>query len=127
MTTIIFPNDLDRQKTLELADEAAEQLQSFVAESGVSDVLQSLEERLGQSSGNIDLQQHFLLSILKIVVVALYRLPSHSLNVITGKDRNGLFVSAQCSSGAYAEWHSDPALNVFENWTRGCTDEPGDA
>ncbi|WP_025693058.1 hypothetical protein [Paenibacillus zanthoxyli] len=121
MTIIVFPNDLDRQKTLELADEACEQLQSFVAENGINCVLQSLEERLEQSSGNIDLQRHFLLSILKVVIVAMYKLPGHSLNVITGKDRNGLYVSAQCSSGSYAEWHVDSALNVFENWDReGC-------
>lgn len=55
---------------------------------------------------------------LHFAVRDLYSLPNHNLHVTYGDDQNGPWVAAQCSSGAYAEWHTNITMNDFENWDR---------
>lgn len=51
-----------------------------------------------------------------ISVEELYTIAGHTLTVNHGKDSFGPCVKAECSSGAYAEWHIDSERNVFEGW-----------
>lgn len=55
---------------------------------------------------------------IRFAVIELYSLPNHNLHVMYGDDQNGPWVAAQCSSGAYAEWHTDITMNDFEHWDR---------
>lgn len=53
---------------------------------------------------------------IRFAVIDLYSRPNHNLHVMYGDDQNGPWIAAQCSSGAYAEWHTDVTMNEFQNW-----------
>lgn len=93
-----------------------------VQKGGVSGALQHAQAAMNTTLENGENLPAWAIDVyliaIRFAVIDLYSLPNHKLHVRYGDDDNGPWVAAQCSSGAYAEWHTDETMNDFTNWDR---------
>lgn len=106
----------------ELVPKLLHEIQAGVQKWGVSRELQYFQEAMSTNLSTGESLPPWAMGMyliaIRFAVIDLYSLPNHHLHVMYGDDQNGPWVAAQCSSGAYAEWHTDETMNDFTNWDR---------
>jgi hypothetical protein len=111
----------DGMRIEQLVDYLMKETIEAVQERGVQHMLNRMEDAIAETFKGRTVPRYargiFLVTI-ECAIYKLYSIPNHTLTVAHGIDHEDAWITAICSSGAFALWYSDPAKSQFNEWDR---------